>query len=116
MELIRKLLLAVEDWPATGGDRTFASLGADPEELDYNLHLAKEGGLLEFVTAQNLEGSVFKRMSLTWSGHDFLDAAREQPIWEEVMTSMKTKGIASASLELMKKMLDKALRKRLDVD
>jgi hypothetical protein len=35
---------------------------------------------------------------------------------DEVQASMKEKGLASASLEIVKKLLDKAIRKRLEVD
>ena len=53
---------------------------------------------------------------LTSAGHDFADSARAQPIWDEVMADMKQKGVVSATVDILKKMLNKKIRKRLDAD
>ena len=54
--------------------------------------------------------------NLTSAGHDFADSVRAEYIWNEVMADIREKGMVSATLDVLKKMLDKKIRKRLDID
>jgi hypothetical protein len=115
MELIRKILLAVESWPARGGDRTFAALGYPEEEVNYNIDQAIQAGLLQGETLDTMTSMVCLVDGLTPYGHDFLDNARTQYVWDEVMGDIKERGIVSASIDIVKDLLNRALRKRLEV-
>src|SRR5689334_20066456 len=113
MDLVRRILLDVESWPPEGGDRTFSSLGTTQDDVTYNVYQCIEAGLLEgesVETSDGLECFVFR---LTPQGHDFLDNARNEFIWDEVREQAKQKGITSTSIDILKRLLNKQLKKHL---
>ncbi len=114
LELIRKILLAVEEWPSTGGDQSFESLCAPEEEVTYNVYQAIEAGLLRGKVHEDNEDMICLVNGLTPDGHDFLDNARNKYIWDEVLADCKKRGIKDASLKIIMEYLNKAVRKKLD--
>ncbi len=54
--------------------------------------------------------------NLTSAGHDFAESSRNEHIWNEVKAEMQQKGVVSTTLDVLKRMLDKRLRKLLEVD
>src|SRR4051812_33843642 len=115
MELVRKILLAVESWPPEGGDLKFETLGGPSPEIEYNCYQAIKGGLLDgdYSTADEIMTVVF---GLTPAGHDFLDNARNQFVWDDVMAEIKKKGMVSASVDVVKRLLNKQIKKHLELD
>ena len=82
MDLIRLILLSLE------GDEKAdekAKEAYDGKTMAYHAQLLKEAGLIEAVVSmdsQNMpDGYLLTRM--TWSGHDFLDAMKDDTIWEK---------------------------------
>jgi hypothetical protein len=74
MELIRYILLQKEaEQPIIG----------EHAEVVYHIALLKEAGFVDAVTRNDQYGipSDAKILNLTWAGHDFLDAARDDKIW-----------------------------------
>lgn len=92
MELVRKILLAVEKWPPDGGDSNFPELGSPPDEVSYNATQAVKDGLLEGEYFE-AGGLVCMVRGLTPAGHDFLDNARNQYVWDEVMENIQKHGL-----------------------
>lgn len=86
LDLARNILLAIEnDEEATG--RGLVSLciddGYSQEEVAYHVKLLHEAGLIEAI---DRSGGIHLRwdpQSLTWYGHEFLDSARNENIWEK---------------------------------
>ncbi len=83
-ELIRMLLLKLEDYPSRLGD-VFIFNGAEPElaidgysseEIAYHLDQLKEMGLIDSPGSQPMIGVTFAGLSAR--GHDFLAGEREQ--------------------------------------
>jgi hypothetical protein len=68
------------------------------------------------ITRTTEPGPSYRLTRLTAAGHDFADSARRQFICDEVWTTMRERGVVSASIDLLKRLLDEALRKRLDVE
>jgi hypothetical protein len=85
-------------------------------EIGYHAYLLVNAGLADGtdITCTTDPGPSYRLTRLTASGHDFADSARTQFIWDEVMTTMREQGVVSASIDLLKRLLDKALRKRLE--
>jgi Hypothetical protein (DUF2513) len=78
MDLIRMILLEVEKSPSPEGCR-IEIRGRTSEELYYNAQLAHDAG---FIDARFLRGSTdFHVLRLTYEGHEFLDAARNDTLW-----------------------------------
>lgn len=90
MNLVREILFAVEDAPS---DRRLAklNLGRNVEEevVSYHVMLLAEAGLIE---AQDLSPRGGGLDWLTWEGHEFLEAARDQSRWVKATELMKEKG------------------------
>jgi hypothetical protein len=74
MELIRYILLQTEAGQPIVGEK---------EIIVYHIVLLKEAGFVETVVRNNPLGipSDATILKLTWAGHNFLDAARDDKIW-----------------------------------
>jgi hypothetical protein len=84
MSLIRELLLEIE---AGGGARDLD--GWDDRAIRAHLRLLIEAGLLHGrVDASG--GIVFD--ALTWAGHDFLAAVRQEAVWNRVRARLAEAG------------------------
>jgi Hypothetical protein (DUF2513) len=118
MELIRKMILAIEDSSDGYAPYPMSIEGYTDGQIGYHAFLLVDAGLASgtnITTTADL-GPSYRLSHLTAAGHDFADSARVQFIWDEVMTTMKEQGVVSASIDLLKRLLDKALRKRLEGD
>lgn len=82
-DLIQKLLLKLEEWPAKQGD-VFVFSGPEPElaiegysveQVEYHLTLIKSEGYIDSPGSQPMVGITFR--SLTPRGHDLVDKYRE---------------------------------------
>jgi hypothetical protein len=99
MDLIRDILLAVE--VSDRDPRGWIDLAIpdrDPKEVAYHVKLLDEAGLL---VAQNLctlgpNGFDWRPKCLTWNGHEFLDAARDEGIWKQAKAKLSDIGGSSA--------------------
>jgi hypothetical protein len=52
-------------------------------EIAYQVHLLRQGGLIEAEDGSDLQGLAYKPLRLAWHGHEFLDAARNDTIWRK---------------------------------
>jgi hypothetical protein len=51
-------------------------------------------------------------VTLTWAGHDFIDAARSDTTWSKAMEKVKTVG-GSLSFTILKQLLDLLIKAQL---
>jgi Hypothetical protein (DUF2513) len=91
MELIRALMLMIE---SRDDDTDFEIAGYDESQIDYHLEILIEVGLV-IGEMRNYTGSscpmpMIERLS--WEGHEFLDNARNEPVWKEAMKTIADKG------------------------
>jgi hypothetical protein len=101
MDLIRMLLLQQETGEAPQG------LAEYPEPLiAYNVALMKDAGLIEAAIAKGPDGTPTRAViiRMTWAGHDFLDAARNDTVWRTAREKILKPG-ASWTFELLKETL-----------
>jgi len=119
LELIRKLLFFFD--VKVGSEHVDAPSveGYDIAAIKYHLILLHDAGYLrcEPVRSSTSERVIYVLpFDLTWDGHEFLDKVRNPHIWEEVMDDVKKRGFASASVEIIKRLADAAIRQRLELD
>lgn len=77
MDLIREILLECEKQDGTGRPIKVAIEGRSGDEVNYHLVLLKEVGFIEASSVLKTRfGPVLQPIRLTWSGHEFLGAAR----------------------------------------
>ena len=94
IDLARTVLLAIEkDKRATG--HGFICLNIDDyskEEVSYHVNLLYEAGLIEAVDLSSLTNYRWEPRKLTWRGHEFLDSARNDNLWEGAKKELKKAG------------------------
>lgn len=66
----------------------------DPDEIDYHVRLLVDAGLLDGPGNGTVQG-------LTWKGHEFLDAARDDTMWNRAKGVVKEKA-GGAAFDLVK--------------
>ena len=85
MDLIRNILLDLED----GGNRAWEGLDrndeATQEKIGYHSYLLFDAGLIGGANVSHLGCHLpqYSPTYLTWSGHEFLDAARNETNWKK---------------------------------
>jgi len=79
MELIRKMVLAVEEGPNGYAPDDLRIEGHTAEQLGYHAHLLIQDGFATgpITTHINGSGPSAQITALTWSGHDLADAVRD---------------------------------------
>ena len=101
MELIRLQLMQVE------GEEPGPDLSAYTEEQQvYHMALLIEAGLVDGDVTNNADGFpvTTTAIRLTWNGHEFLDAARNETSWHKTTKKIKSEGL-SVGFELLKTVL-----------
>jgi hypothetical protein len=83
MDLIRKILLAVEliESPRGAGPLRFDDY--DDVDVSYHVMLLHEAGLIRARDDSGHGDFVWDPIRLTWAGHEFLDAARSETLWNK---------------------------------
>jgi hypothetical protein len=105
MELVRKILLEMEQRGSHREQLNCLSIeGYNNEQVSYHIKLLHEAGLMEGIDMSSRSGFQWFAKSLTWDGHEFLDAAREDSRWNKAMKMGKEKG-GSLTFELLKEVL-----------
>ncbi|CAN5842773.1 DUF2513 domain-containing protein [soil metagenome] len=113
MDLIRTLLLHFEEEtderrgvPVPPVKRDGQDVSKD--ELDYHVKLLNEERLIE--TTKGEQGWFVN--SLTWKGHEFLDATRDDKIWKKVSHEVAKKG-GGFTIDILKALAIKFLNEQL---
>jgi hypothetical protein len=123
LELIRKLLFFFDAKPTpihVTMDQLKSEGFAAYEDatLGYHLVLLYDAGCIRAEPMKTSTGRVYMVLpfELTWEGHELLDKIRNQFIWDEVLNTAKEKGFVNASVDVLKKLADAAIRRRLGID
>lgn len=106
MDLARLILLRLETATSPIPASAFSGEGYDVQTVAYHYHLLEQAG---YITANlfRLEGRGAidgTAESLTWQGHEFLDAARNDSVWHKTMAFVKEKG-GSIPFDILKGVL-----------
>jgi len=112
MDLIREMLLAIES-DAHGFAPKIEILGYTQEQINYHAFLLGEAGLAKVIdtTSMGNESPEALVTRLTWLGHEFLDSARENNIWNQAKD--KIGKIGSASLPIWLALLTKLIENKV---
>lgn len=86
MDLVRKILIAVEE--SEDENIELERLGDDLDRVHRHVALMKEFGLVDATIIPGGDGPEEKIVlcqvkRLTWKGHEFLEKARDESIWEK---------------------------------
>lgn len=114
MDLVRKILLALEEHEHGFAPREFDIEGYAGEQIAYHAYLMDQAGLIEAANTTHMGSSSPEAMprKMTWEGHEFLDAARSETIWNKARQKIKEAGgsvTISTLTALLKKLTADAL-------
>ncbi len=116
MDLIREILLQVEARPSAQSiDLVEVEVpGHEQEEISYHVKLLADAGYLEAHDLRSLgpDGFKYAPSALTNEGHDFLDAARNNTVWEKTKAKLMEIG-GSAPLDVTRGILTTMLKEIL---
>ena len=91
MDLIRKILLVTEAEP----QRKIPYIeGYTSEQIGHHVYLMMQAGLIEGADATTYQDlyNIAIPDQLTWQGHDFLDACRNESVWNKAKEKLKSIG------------------------
>jgi hypothetical protein len=110
MDLVRKILLELEGKnPKDDGLEPEQLSGHTPEEVGYHIGLLKEAGLVEAMDARSYGNPMnWIATRLTWEGHEFLEASRNEGVWTKAKQIAAEKG-GGLTFEVLKQLLSKLL-------
>jgi len=103
MDLIRELLLKLEALPVPltelkvldGNAAAVQVDGYTTEQIDYHLLLLEQAGFIHGGGMENFGmrfGPGIGFQSLTWAGHDFIDAMRSPDVWDRTRRAASAAG------------------------
>ena len=117
MHLVRQLLLYYEAKPDDRPEECPKIEVYSDIEVRYHLLLMHEANLLRCEpTKSTTSDRVIKVLpfSLTWEGHDFLDASRDTQLWKRALEIVGSK-VGSTSFGVLKVLLADLARKQLGI-
>jgi hypothetical protein len=97
MDVIRAILLAGEAPPDAKSVHGLTHIdGVDAAVAAYHVALLKDAGYVEATVDKKVNGLPWRFMGLrlTWSGHEFLDAMRDDTVWKKVKDHMIKPGVS----------------------
>jgi len=96
MELVRKILLAMEAHASGFAPTPFTIAGYDQDVIGHHIWLMEQGQLITAsdVTSQGDASPTALPGSITWKGHDFLNTVRTEKVWLKLKAEMKDKGVS----------------------
>lgn len=117
MDLIRKLMLLVEQHEHGFAPRDIEIDGYTEEQIGYHSWLLGDAGLAEAidVTTRGSDSPEAALRHLTWAGHEFLDAAKDDSTWERAKQRLASagKGLQSVTLDVLKALLVDVAKQQL---
>jgi hypothetical protein len=114
MDLVRAILLKLEDYPHAFAPQPFEIGGFTKEQIGYHVALMHQAGLIEAVkvTAISDPSPSAIPLSLTWEGYEFLATAKNESTWRKGTAAVFAKA-GAVGFELLKSVLIAELRKEI---
>lgn len=88
MDLCREILLEIEGYEGAPGMLELSSEKGSEDYISYHVKLLYEAGLIEAMDASGMNSFKWYPVSLTWQGHEFLDAARDETRWNKAKSKV----------------------------
>ncbi len=106
LDLVRTILMALEDHEHGFAPNEFRIKGHTDEEVGFHVLLMGEAGLLKSFDSTTTTSLSPQGMPgrLTWDGYEFLDAARNASVWEEAKQQIRNGGVGM-SFAFLKELL-----------
>lgn len=111
-DLIRIILRDMEAAEPMQTYQNFPYDGYEKPTIIEHIELLIEAGLLEGEVHRHSSGGIPVVTRLTWAGHDFLDAIKDESIWKKAQESV-LKPIGGASFDVLLEWLKWKMKDKL---
>jgi len=112
MDLLRSILLELERQNYDSGWAEISIPGRSEVEISYHVRLLADAELIEAIDLSNMDGICWRPRRMTYQGHEFLDAARNETLWAKAKdTVISTTG--TLTVEALKITLAALIKKGL---
>ena len=109
MDLAREIVLALEGHDSYTGFQNIGVEGYTEDQVSYHVMLLNEAGLIEAVDLSTMSGVSWKPVRLTWEGHEFLDASRDESRWSKAKSALAKVG-GGLAYEVLKDFLISSMK------
>ena len=94
-DVVRKILLKLEEIGNTTSRLEPDQVnGYDSELVSYHMELLNDAGLIHAKCIRTLSAPLHcVALSMTWTGHEFLDQVRQDSVWNKVKGTAREKGL-----------------------
>ena len=95
MDLVRKILLQIEEEYVSTSLFDLAISGYDKETIAYHCKIMHEAGMVSGYSPFYADDRLFsfKVSGLTWEGNDYLDKVRDDSMWGKTKDIIKKQGL-----------------------
>ena len=117
MELVRRMLMAVEESPQPPTTGDFEMPDESPALVAFHMQLLCGAGYVQ-ASVSYPHGQAYPRYVdplLTWSGHEFIDSIRSDTVWKFIRQKVKADG-GSIPIEIVKQLANTYLKKKLGLE
>ena len=83
----------LEDAPFDGGPLRVKNADHPADEISYHVMLLYQAGLIHAFDFSGDEFTDWRPAYLTWQGHEFLEAAKDDTRWNRAKSQFKEKGV-----------------------
>jgi len=106
MNLVREILLWATAQESSGVDANPVLPNYTEDQIAHHVHLMWQAGLVDAIDIGTMgdSGPLAMLSSVTWAGHDFIDAARDDAVWNKAKTKVLASGVAF-TFDLLKEVL-----------
>lgn len=112
MDLARNILFKIEEYSESNGWVKIKMEDYSQEEISYHIKLLFQAGLIEADNLTDSGGFEWKAKSLTWKGHEFLEAARNNTRWNDAKKFILEKG-GGLTFDILKTVLTEIIKSSL---
>lgn len=112
LDLIRKILLEIESWPAGIHNQGVVIEGYSHEDITHNAMLLHDAGYIEAIVSRTTTGNSIYPRKLTWEGYEFLDEARDKTVWKKAKKA--TEQVGTTSLAIFRTILTRVASSELE--
>ena len=92
MDLAREVLRQVKQCQEPQGWAQIRIEGRTSDEISYHVKILGQAGYLEVQDLSAGPSFDWRAISLTWSGHEFLDALGNETVWNRLKAIIRDKG------------------------
>jgi hypothetical protein len=101
MDLMRQIMMEVENLRYDGGGHEITIPDHAKPEIYYHVLLLHEAGLIEALDLSGNDYVLWRPTRLTYAGHEFLDAARDETRWNKAKDKV-TSTTGTLTIEALK--------------